>query len=373
LGTFKGFATGGAVFGAGGDTSDSIPAWLSNGEHVWTAAEVRGAGGHDAVAQLRAWAAAGGLSSGTPGLKHGGPFGWVGSAANAVSGAGSAAWNLAKKGAGWLKDTMAASARAGVRAVVNPLLDQIPGLDTAYGRMIRGVPLHMIDALFGYADSADKKGASSSTAGGVHASPSQAQSIARSMLPKFGWGPGQFAPLKSLWMGESGWRWNAKNPTSDAYGIPQSLPGNKMAAAGKDWKNNAATQIKWGEGYIKGRYGDPETAYGSWLSHSPHWYDNGGRLNPGLTLAANGTGAPEAILTESQWATAAAAIARTTAAAQAPAAGAPADGADGALHAGQRLYLVLADGTQLDAYVDTRVDRSTSSTTTAARAGRKRP
>jgi hypothetical protein len=194
LGTFKGFATGGPVYGAGTTTSDSIPAWLSNDEHVWSAREVQGAGGHGAVAQLRAWAAAGG-GKGSAGFKGGGAFGWIGSAANAVSGAGSAAWNKVKGAASWLKDTMAASARAGVRAVVNPLISRIPGLDTPYGQMIRGVPLHMIDALFGFADRADQKGASSSTAGGHHASPSQAQSIARKMLGKFGFGAGQMGPL----------------------------------------------------------------------------------------------------------------------------------------------------------------------------------
>lgn len=322
LGMFKGFATGGPVFGAGTETSDDVPAWLSRNEHVWTAQEVKGAGGHGAVAQLRAWAAAGGGGA-APGFKGGGAFGWIGSAANAVAGAGSSAWNSVKKGASWLKDTLAGSARAGVRAVVDPLLNRIPGLDTGWGSMVRHIPEQMINALFGFADRSDKKGASAvggdSAAHG--ASASAAQAIARGMLGRYGWDNGQMSALIKLWNGESGWNSRALNASSGAYGIPQALPASKMGSAGPDWRTNPATQIKWGMGYIKGRYGSPAAALSTWTRRSPHWYDDGGPLPPGLTLAANGTGAPEAILTDSQWSTAAAAIARTTAAAAPAAAG----------------------------------------------------
>jgi hypothetical protein len=63
-----------------------------------------------------------------------------------------------------------------------------------------------------------------------------------------------------LWQRESGWRYNAENP-SGAYGIPQALPGSKMATAGADWQTNPATQIKWGLGYIQSRYGTPCSAW----------------------------------------------------------------------------------------------------------------
>jgi hypothetical protein len=85
-------------------------------------------------------------------------------------------------------------------------------------------------------------------------------------------GPDQINCLVSLWDGESGWRVNAYNEKSGATGIPQSLPGDKMASAGADWQTNPATQIRWGLGYIKGRYGLPCTAYTDWLARSPHWY-----------------------------------------------------------------------------------------------------
>jgi hypothetical protein len=98
--------------------------------------------------------------------------------------------------------------------------------------------------------------------------PSSAQGIAYNMLASFGFSTSQFGCLDNLWTQESGWRYNAQNATSGAYGIPQALPASQMASAGADWATNPATQIKWGLGYIKSRYGSPcnawshETAYG---------------------------------------------------------------------------------------------------------------
>jgi len=131
---------------------------------------------------------------------------------------------------------------------------------------------------------------------GKHASPGEAQGIARTLMVSYGWGQDQWNSLRSLWMGESGWRWNALNASSGAYGIPQSLPASKMASAGADWHDNAATQIAWGLNYIKSRYGSPNSAYSQWLSRSPHWYDQGGWLPTGLSLAMNNTGRPERVL-----------------------------------------------------------------------------
>lgn len=100
--------------------------------------------------------------------------------------------------------------------------------------------------------------------------PGTAQGIAYDMVAARGWGDDQFACLVSLWNKESGWRVNAMNPSSGAYGIPQSLPGSKMASAGADWQTNPATQITWGLGYISGRYGTPCGAWGH--SQSVGWY-----------------------------------------------------------------------------------------------------
>lgn len=100
--------------------------------------------------------------------------------------------------------------------------------------------------------------------------PGSAQAIAYEMVLARGWGDDQFACLVALWNKESGWRVNAYNASSGAYGIPQSLPGSKMASAGADWETNPATQITWGLGYIGGRYGTPCGAWDS--SQRRGWY-----------------------------------------------------------------------------------------------------
>ena len=96
------------------------------------------------------------------------------------------------------------------------------------------------------------------------------RSIARPLVAERGWGDGEFRCLVSLWDRESHWNPYAENASSGAYGIPQSLPGNKMASAGDDWRTNPATQIKWGLGYIAGRYGTPCAAWGH--SEAKGWY-----------------------------------------------------------------------------------------------------
>jgi hypothetical protein len=98
--------------------------------------------------------------------------------------------------------------------------------------------------------------------------PGSAQSIAYNMMSSFGFDPAtQFGCLNNIWTRESGWVYNAQN-ASGAYGIPQALPGSKMATAGSDWLTNPATQIKWGLGYIKSVYGTPCNAWAFWQAHS---------------------------------------------------------------------------------------------------------
>jgi hypothetical protein len=101
-------------------------------------------------------------------------------------------------------------------------------------------------------------------------SDSDPKDIARALMGEFGFSASQFGCLDSLWTRESGWRWDADNPTSSAYGIPQALPGSKMSSAGADWATNPATQIRWGLGYIQARYGSPCGAWGHSESHN--WY-----------------------------------------------------------------------------------------------------
>lgn len=93
------------------------------------------------------------------------------------------------------------------------------------------------------------------------------KSMAASM---YGWSGDQWSCLNALWTRESNWRTEAHNSSSGAHGIPQSLPGSKMAKYGSDWATNPATQIKWGLAYVKGRYGTP---CGGWSAfQSKGWY-----------------------------------------------------------------------------------------------------
>lgn len=97
-----------------------------------------------------------------------------------------------------------------------------------------------------------------------------AKAYAAAAVVRYGWGSGEYQCLLKLWTRESSWRADAYNASSGAYGIPQSLPGSKMASAGADWRTNAATQIEWGLSYIADRYGAP---CGAW-AHSErfNWY-----------------------------------------------------------------------------------------------------
>jgi hypothetical protein len=90
------------------------------------------------------------------------------------------------------------------------------------------------------------------------ADPTSAEQIGKTQLVDFGFSEStQWPCLYDLWQRESGWNVYAQNPSSGAYGIPQSLPGDKMASVASDWETNPTTQIIWGLGYIKSIYGTP--------------------------------------------------------------------------------------------------------------------
>ena len=99
--------------------------------------------------------------------------------------------------------------------------------------------------------------------------PGSPQEIAQQMLDAQG-RSNQFFCLDALWTRESGWNVYATNPGSGAYGIPQALPGAKMASAGQDWHADAATQIRWGLTYIDSAYGSPCAAWSHEEAHG--WY-----------------------------------------------------------------------------------------------------
>jgi len=122
----------------------------------------------------------------------------------------------------------------------------------------------------GSSDSGSSDSSSSSDAPTGSYEGSDPRGIAQAMVSDRGWGGDQWSCLDRLWERESNWNPHAQNPSSGAYGIPQSLPGNKMASAGSDWQTNPATQITWGLNYIEGRYGNP---CGAWAHSEAHnWY-----------------------------------------------------------------------------------------------------
>lgn len=104
----------------------------------------------------------------------------------------------------------------------------------------------------------------------VSVDPGSSRAIAKDMVLARNWSESEFQCLDSLWQKESNWNSTAENRSSGAYGIPQSLPGSKMASVGDDWRTNPATQITWGLNYIEGRYGTP---CGAWQhSKNKGWY-----------------------------------------------------------------------------------------------------
>jgi hypothetical protein len=104
----------------------------------------------------------------------------------------------------------------------------------------------------------------------VDLSDADPRDLAKALMPQFGMSSSEFGCLDNIWSQESGWNVHADNPTSSAYGIPQALPGSKMSSAGPNWEDNAETQIRWGLGYIRERYG---SACSAWSFKSGHgWY-----------------------------------------------------------------------------------------------------
>jgi resuscitation-promoting factor RpfB len=137
---------------------------------------------------------------------------------------------------------------------------QKPAADTG-GQALTTAPT---TAAPGSTAAAGDTGASSATA-------AQAQAIARLLAAPYGWSTGQqWADLVSLWNKESGWNRLADNPSSGAYGIPQSLPGSKMGALANPPTSSATAQIAWGLSYIRSTYGSPTQAWAHETANN--WY-----------------------------------------------------------------------------------------------------
>ncbi len=117
------------------------------------------------------------------------------------------------------------------------------------------------------AAAAEKRRRAAIKAQGYEVGVTDPRDMARQILKnKFGYGSDQFSCFDWVIKHESNWDVHAQNASSGAYGLPQSLPGSKMASVASDWRDNPATQIIWGAWYMKSRYGSPCGARSHWQS-----------------------------------------------------------------------------------------------------------
>ncbi|GAP46862.1 hypothetical protein [Streptomyces azureus] len=249
----------------------------------------------------------------------GGIFGWIKSKAASVAGAGSAVWNKVKEAASWLKDTLEASARAGVKNVVDPLLASFPGMDTGIGRLVRRIPTKILDTLFGYSKEADKRGAGGIGGPKIQAALRWAKAQADKPYIWGGVGPKGFdcsgfmgaienvirgqKPNRRRWAtgafsgrtAPPGWVKNGNSPFR--IGITNAGVGHTAGTLGK-----TKVESRGGEGVVVGPrargYNSP--LFTDWYGFKPGSYDSGGYLQPGMNLAYNGTGRPEPVFTAAQ-------------------------------------------------------------------------
>lgn len=389
----KGFASGGVLPGytPGRDvhrfySSTGGALDLSGGEAIMRPEFTRGAGrgfvdhfnriaksrGAQGVKAALAPALGGSAPMPTQHFADGGIFGWI---KKTASGVGSKAWEGIKKGASWLKDGLESSARAGVKAVVDPLLKNFPGMSTGFGKMIRKIPTKILDTLFGYTKEADKRGG-----GGVggpriqaalrwvktqHGLPYQwagngnpswdcsglmsaIESVIRGQKPHRRWATMAFRGKQA----PPGWVLNGKSPFT--VGITNAGVGHTAGTLG-----GVNVESRGGDGVVVGKKarGSQSILFQDVYGFQPGKYDQGGWLQPGWNY--NGLSTPEAVLTPTQ-------LRALT--------GAAAAGQGGASLDGQRLRLVVRDR-EFDAYLedvaDGRVAAVLRPTAAAARAGRR--
>jgi Bacteriophage peptidoglycan hydrolase len=208
---------------------------------------------------------------------------------NFVTGGAKELLSLAKQGAQPIFDFI-------WNQTIAPLLRTIPG-DTMPSAFLQETASEIktgIDSFFNQQDIAAQQTAAASSGGGftpgapATGSAAAAQKFAQGLLASYGWGANEWPPLLALWDQESGWNANAVNPSSGAYGIPQALGKGHPYNLG-----DYANQIRWGLSYIQQRYGTPAAAEDHELTY--HWYDQGGWLPPGVSMAVNNTGQPELV------------------------------------------------------------------------------
>ncbi|MFF1341142.1 hypothetical protein ACFVYT_25015 [Streptomyces sp. NPDC058290] len=312
------FASGGSVFGAGTATSDSIPALLSNGEHVWTAREVQAAGGHSVVESLRQRALrsgstfATGGAVGIPRFAEGGVVDWLSGKAQQLGGAVMTAFDfMSNPGKGWDVATQVLRDKIGENLTGTQWAQALSQLPLA---MLRGLKTKIVkaaeDLIGGGAASgsvAAAMGFAKSQAGkpyqwGGAGDPSWDCSGFMSGIQKVILGQ---SPLGRLWStfsfqgdtAPAGWRRNLRSPFM--IGITNNGVGHTAGTlAGMNVESRGGDGVIVGSrarGYNNGLFQD-------WYGFAPALgtYDSGGYLQPGMNLAYNGTGRPEPVLTTGQ-------------------------------------------------------------------------
>ncbi|MFJ8016248.1 hypothetical protein [Streptomyces sp. NPDC096339] len=313
------FASGGSVFGAGTATSDSIPALLSNGEHVWTAREVQAAGGHSVVESLRQRALqsgstfASGGAVGVPRFAEGGVVDWLSDKAQQIGGAVMTAFDfMSNPGKGWDLATKVLRDKISEKLTGNQFAQALSQLPLTLLRKLKDKVISAAESLIG--------------GGTASGSVAAAMGFARSQAGKpYQWGGagnpswdcsgfmsgiqkvilGQ-SPLGRLWStfsfqgdaAPAGWRRNLRSPFM--VGITNAGVGHTAGTlAGMN------VESRGGDGVIVGSRarGYNNSLFNDWYGFAPAigTYDTGGYLQPGMNLAYNGTGRPEPVLTTAQF------------------------------------------------------------------------
>lgn len=255
LPTFK-FAEGGKVTAGTGPKSDNVLALVSKGETVVSAQH-----SSQLASVFSAVGVPGYAAGGIPNPGRGG-----------VLGAGNPTGSPFSVGdiLGWLMKPLGFLISHAFGGVLG-LLGGIPG---AHGiaTLLRGMVTTLVtDAASGVKKNTPAMGGMGDS-GARTRSAAVAQAFAASLMSMYGWSQGQMSSLIPLWNQESGWSAYAVNPSSGAYGIPQSLGHGHPYNLG-DYKN----QIIWGLNYIRGRYGSPASAENH--ERAFNWYGKGGWIN----------------------------------------------------------------------------------------------